>query len=167
MRLSDAGLRQRQTKALYPNHRLPPWPTEDAAPRSLEPIVRCLRRGQQSAPGQSDNLARRSATTEPTCKGSQHLSQHAATLCTNQLPVKYPPPTKSIVPPPPGHRRANAPIWRAPCKDQSKFARGSQVRGCLHEMRRERGALRETEATKRGIRFASRLPRRYVTSPGT
>jgi hypothetical protein len=42
MRLSDAGLRQRQTKALDLNHRLPPWLTEDATPRSLEPIVRCL-----------------------------------------------------------------------------------------------------------------------------
>jgi hypothetical protein len=31
MRLSDTGLRQRQTKALYPNHRLPPWPNEDEA----------------------------------------------------------------------------------------------------------------------------------------
>jgi len=30
MRLSDAGLRQCQTKALYPNHRLPPSPNEDA-----------------------------------------------------------------------------------------------------------------------------------------
>jgi hypothetical protein len=30
MRLSDAGLQQRQTKALYSNHRLPPWFTEDA-----------------------------------------------------------------------------------------------------------------------------------------
>jgi hypothetical protein len=30
MRLSDAGLHQRQTKALYPNHRLPPWLIEDA-----------------------------------------------------------------------------------------------------------------------------------------
>jgi hypothetical protein len=40
MRLSDAGLRQHQTKALYANHRLPPWPNEDAALRSLEPIVR-------------------------------------------------------------------------------------------------------------------------------
>jgi hypothetical protein len=30
MRLSDAGLHQRQTKALYPNHRLPPWLNEDA-----------------------------------------------------------------------------------------------------------------------------------------
>jgi hypothetical protein len=29
MRLSDAGLHQRQTKALYPNHRLPPWLNED------------------------------------------------------------------------------------------------------------------------------------------
>jgi hypothetical protein len=30
MRLSDAGLHRRQTKPLYLNHRLPPWPTEDA-----------------------------------------------------------------------------------------------------------------------------------------
>ena len=30
MRLSDAGLRQRQTKAVYLNHRFPPWLTEDA-----------------------------------------------------------------------------------------------------------------------------------------
>jgi hypothetical protein len=41
MRLSDARLHQRQTKALYPNHRLPPWPNEDAARDPLEPIVRC------------------------------------------------------------------------------------------------------------------------------
>src|ERR1700733_11817341 len=40
MRLSDAGLHRRQTKALYPNHRPTPWPNEDVAPRSLEPIVR-------------------------------------------------------------------------------------------------------------------------------
>ena len=30
MRLSDAGLRQRPTKLIYPNHRLPPWLNEDA-----------------------------------------------------------------------------------------------------------------------------------------
>src|ERR1700730_9142730 len=30
MRLSDAGLRQRQTKALYPHHPSPPWLIEDA-----------------------------------------------------------------------------------------------------------------------------------------
>jgi hypothetical protein len=30
MRLCDAGLRQHQTKALYPNHRPPPCPNEDA-----------------------------------------------------------------------------------------------------------------------------------------
>jgi hypothetical protein len=40
MRLSDAGLRRRQTKLIYPNHRPSPWSTEDAVPRSLEPLVR-------------------------------------------------------------------------------------------------------------------------------
>jgi len=40
MRLSDAGMRRRQTKLIYSNHRLPPWLAEDATPRSLEPIVR-------------------------------------------------------------------------------------------------------------------------------
>jgi hypothetical protein len=30
MRLSDAGLRQRKTKLIYPDHRLPPWLNEDA-----------------------------------------------------------------------------------------------------------------------------------------
>jgi hypothetical protein len=40
MRLSDAGLRRPETKLIYPSHRLPPWPTEDATPRSLQPIVR-------------------------------------------------------------------------------------------------------------------------------
>src|ERR1700733_11409083 len=40
MRLSDAGLRRRPTKLIYPHHRLPPWLTEYATPRSLEPIVR-------------------------------------------------------------------------------------------------------------------------------
>jgi hypothetical protein len=40
MRLSDARLRRRQTKLIYPNHRPSPWLTEDATPRSLEPIVR-------------------------------------------------------------------------------------------------------------------------------
>jgi hypothetical protein len=30
MRLSDAGVRCRQTKLIYPNHRPPLWPTEDA-----------------------------------------------------------------------------------------------------------------------------------------
>jgi hypothetical protein len=40
MRLNDAGLHQRQPKAVYPDHRPTPWRTEDAAPRSFEPIVR-------------------------------------------------------------------------------------------------------------------------------
>jgi hypothetical protein len=40
--LSDAELHQRQPKALDPNHRPPPWLTEDAPRDSLEPIVRRL-----------------------------------------------------------------------------------------------------------------------------
>jgi len=40
MRLSDAGFHQRQTKALYLNHRLPSLAHRSCAPRSLEPIVR-------------------------------------------------------------------------------------------------------------------------------
>jgi|SRR5450631_915440 len=48
MRLSDAELRRRPMKLIYPNHRPFPWPTEEVAPRSLQPIVRsrmppCLR----------------------------------------------------------------------------------------------------------------------------
>jgi hypothetical protein len=30
MKLSDAGLRRRQTKLIYPNHRPTPWLTKDA-----------------------------------------------------------------------------------------------------------------------------------------
>jgi len=33
-------MRCREAKLIYPNHRLPPWPNEGAAPRSLEPLVR-------------------------------------------------------------------------------------------------------------------------------
>jgi hypothetical protein len=39
MRLSDAGMRRRQTKQIYLDHQLPPWLTEGAVPRSLQPIV--------------------------------------------------------------------------------------------------------------------------------
>jgi hypothetical protein len=31
--LSDARLRRLKAKLIYPNHRLPPWPNEDATPR--------------------------------------------------------------------------------------------------------------------------------------
>ena len=48
MRLSDAGLRRHQTKAVYPDHRLPPWPNGDAAPRSLQPIVRVYANAKKS-----------------------------------------------------------------------------------------------------------------------
>jgi hypothetical protein len=32
MKLSDARVRRRRTKLIYPNHRLPPWLIEDATP---------------------------------------------------------------------------------------------------------------------------------------
>ena len=54
MRLSDAGLRLRRTKALYPNHRSPPWLTEHDAPRSLEPIVRGQRHVEPAVVGQGN-----------------------------------------------------------------------------------------------------------------
>jgi len=46
MRLSDAGLRRRETKMLYPNHLPSPLLTEDATTRSL---VRGLRNGKRVA----------------------------------------------------------------------------------------------------------------------
>src|ERR1700733_4369707 len=33
MRLSDAGLRRRQTEPLYPDHRPSPWPDQNCFPR--------------------------------------------------------------------------------------------------------------------------------------
>jgi hypothetical protein len=40
MRLRDVGLRRRQTRLIYTNHRPSPWLIEASAPRSLQPIVR-------------------------------------------------------------------------------------------------------------------------------
>ena len=40
MRLSDAGLRRRQTMLIYSDHRSSPWLPGAVAPRSLEPVVR-------------------------------------------------------------------------------------------------------------------------------
>ena len=49
MRLSDAGLRQRQTKALYPDHQPPTLAHRRRDPRSLQPIVRSMLQTQQIA----------------------------------------------------------------------------------------------------------------------
>jgi hypothetical protein len=57
MRLSDAGLRWRQTKLIYPDHRLPLWLNEDATPRSLEPIVRSVRALTRAYPALSSSLS--------------------------------------------------------------------------------------------------------------
>src|ERR1700679_416452 len=50
MRLSDAGVRRSRTKLIYPNHRPPPWLTEDASPRDRS--NRLL--GSSSAPYSGD-----------------------------------------------------------------------------------------------------------------
>jgi hypothetical protein len=57
MSLSDAGLRRRQTKLIYPDHRPSAWLTEDAAPRSLEPIVRSARARTCPYPALSSSLS--------------------------------------------------------------------------------------------------------------
>jgi hypothetical protein len=46
MRLSDAGLRRRQSEILYLNHRLPPWLTEDTPRDRLNRLL------DGSVPGQ-------------------------------------------------------------------------------------------------------------------
>jgi hypothetical protein len=54
MRLSDAGLRRRPTKLIYPDHRPPPWLTEDATRDRSNRLL------DGSVPGQT-KLQRRSA----------------------------------------------------------------------------------------------------------
>jgi hypothetical protein len=62
IRLSDAGLRQRQTKALYLNHRLPPWPNEDAtrdrSNRLLGAPLQVARTTRQNSPRPSESINR-------------------------------------------------------------------------------------------------------------
>jgi hypothetical protein len=41
MRLSDAGLRRRQTKLIYPHHRFPSWLTEDATRDRSNRLLEC------------------------------------------------------------------------------------------------------------------------------
>jgi hypothetical protein len=45
MRLSDAGLRQRQTKAVYPDHPFPLWLTEDVARDRSNRLLAVMRGG--------------------------------------------------------------------------------------------------------------------------
>ena len=59
MRLSDAGLRCRQTKLIHPDHRLSPWPTEDAPRDRSNRLLDGFADGEfapaQIAPGQCPN----------------------------------------------------------------------------------------------------------------
>src|SRR6202035_3281580 len=57
MRLSDAGLRCRQSKLIYPNHPLPPWLTEDAPRDRSNLMVRLPRDARpEAASQQADKL---------------------------------------------------------------------------------------------------------------
>src|SRR6202035_1526713 len=68
MRLSDAGLRCRQTKVLYPDHRLPPWLTEDAT-RDRSNRLLCV-------PNSQGDMAKYCIATDinPAGAGSSELS---------------------------------------------------------------------------------------------
>ena len=83
MRLSDAGLRRHQTKLPYPNHRLPPWLTEDAAPLSLEPIVRPLR---DDSRWRRDRSLRSLATQSRNFKIHQSKKEHGSKKETAKKP---------------------------------------------------------------------------------
>jgi hypothetical protein len=75
MRLSDAGLQQRQSKAPYPNHQFPPWLNEDTAPRSLESIVRGLTHSYQRL---ASGKHRRTEAATPTITVAQDNTRCAA-----------------------------------------------------------------------------------------
>ena len=60
MRLSDAGLRRRQTKLIYPNHRFPPWLTEDTTPE----IVRTDCWALEAPESDANDAVRRSSLSQ-------------------------------------------------------------------------------------------------------
>src|ERR1700678_3159455 len=66
MRLSDAGLRRRQTKALYPNHRPYSSAHRRRAPRSLEPIVR------HSVATNGQNTRRQKPSAQRACPAAEN-----------------------------------------------------------------------------------------------
>jgi hypothetical protein len=76
MRLSDAGLRQRQTKAFYPNHRLPPWLTEDA---------RCDRSNRLLGVTSAEILVGIVAASKPTFPGIKTHARTEAPLRQDQI----------------------------------------------------------------------------------
>jgi hypothetical protein len=91
MRLSDAGARRRQTKPVYPDHRLPPWPNEDATPRSLEPIVSChqhSKRSDRAAKAPPVNRAMR--TTREASPPAGQLCDHVEKRIQGKAPYHQP-----------------------------------------------------------------------------
>ncbi len=103
MRLRDAGLRRRTTKLIDPDHRPSPWLTEDAAPRSLEPIVRPYVSSQNIRPISSPrskphrNPAAKMRSGEVGIGGTgkprsrKSASTALSTWCRARKRAKYPP----------------------------------------------------------------------------
>jgi len=84
IRLSDAGLRSRTTKLIYPNHRSPPWLTEVAIPRDRSNRLLCVKATFTSARIRS-----------PSCRRSVHFPSRAtstvnADLIVTQFSYKLP-----------------------------------------------------------------------------
>jgi hypothetical protein len=80
MRLSDAGLHQRRTKALYSNHRLPPWPNGDAprdrSNRLLDDTQRSCDRAHRSCHSSHRSQHRRTRATGDRC--AQFYGNHVS-----------------------------------------------------------------------------------------
>jgi|SRR5580658_7395260 hypothetical protein len=78
MRLSDAGLHQRQTKALYPHHLPPPWLTEDATRDRSNRLLGIVR-------GNVDSTAREFEATHDLVR-RHHLKYTIGLASTIQYP---------------------------------------------------------------------------------
>ena len=170
MRLSDAGLRQRRTKVLYPNHRFPPWLTEDAAPRSLQPIVRSRSDAHMSVVGPAAagmSVSRRRQLTidrdQPRVlheeKQRRRTNVHHPCATNNRIPPPYRP-LVSIGP----RLRSQSRYWHSRSRSDSRRALGqAAVVRDVHIRYRAPGAKQlfpSPEGLARGRQqFGSRLAR--------
>jgi hypothetical protein len=93
MRLSDAGLHQRQTKAIDPNHRSSPWFAEDAtrdrSSRWLDTLRPVFMRDRQFRKNLVRNFAK-SATlvSKPTVSARSFARLYAKTIVGVNVPSR-------------------------------------------------------------------------------
>jgi hypothetical protein len=84
MRLSDAGLRRRQTKLLYLDHRPPPWLTEDATRDRSNRLLDSSADGDRCATLKRSRLRRYLALTRQ-LKRSTKVSRICTAMTTVDL----------------------------------------------------------------------------------